>query len=190
MTPEVIAVNALPAVSDVRIEPSAPTAGGTVKAVVTAQDPDGDAVSVKFQWYVDDRPVGGNADTLILRDAKKGSWVHVSATPNDGSSDGAWKSSARHQVVNSPPTVKSDLPKEVPPDRRFVYRIVAEDADGDPLSYALTKGPPGMFISGSTLEWQVPPEYIGTNVEAVVVISDGDGGQTVQTVSMTIQPPK
>jgi hypothetical protein len=47
-----------------------------------------------------------------------------------------------------------------------------------------------MSISGSTLEWQVPPEFLGTNVEAVVVISDGDGGQTVQTVSMTIQPPK
>jgi hypothetical protein len=189
-TPEVVAVNALPAVTEVRIEPAAPTAGSAVKAVVSAQDPDGDVVSVRFQWHVDDRPVGGDADTLILRGAKKGSWVHVAATPNDGSSDGAWRSSPRHRIVNSPPTVTSDLPKEIPSDRRFAYRIVAEDADGDPLSYTLTKGPPGMSLSGSTLEWQVPPEFLGTNVEAVVVISDGDGGQTVQTVSMTIQPPK
>jgi hypothetical protein len=86
--------------------------------------------------------------------------------------------------------VKSDLPKELPPDRKYVYRIVAEDADGDALSYSLTKGPPGMRLSGATLEWQVPDAYIGTNVEAVVVISDGDGGQTVQNISMTIQPPK
>jgi hypothetical protein len=47
-----------------------------------------------------------------------------------------------------------------------------------------------MVLRGETLEWQVPEESIGVNVEAVVVISDNDGGQTVQNISMTIQPPK
>jgi hypothetical protein len=36
----------------------------------------------------------------------------------------------------------------------------------------------------------VPDESIGVIVDTVVTISDNDGGQTVQKISMTIQPPK
>lgn len=189
-TPEVVAGNALPGVTDARIEPLAPFSGSTARAVVQARDPDGDPLTFKYKWYVNDSPVAGNSDALTLTGVKKGSWVHVTITPNDGFADGAWRDSPRYQVVNALPVVKSVLPKELPPGRRFTYRIVAEDPDGDPLTYALTKAPPGMILRGDTLEWQVPEESIGANVEAVVVISDNDGGQTVQSISMTIQPPK
>jgi len=189
-TPEVVAVNALPGVADARMEPRAPTAGSTVRAIVQAQDPDGDPLTFKYQWYVNDLPAAGNGDSLTLTGVRKGSWVHVTVTPNDGFADGAWRDSPRYQVVNALPVVKSVLPKELPPGRRFVYRIVAEDPDGDPLTYTLTNAAPGMVLRGETLEWQVPEESIGVHVEAVVVISDDDGGQTVQNISMTIQPPK
>ncbi|MHB8782630.1 MAG: hypothetical protein ACYDAX_04295 [Desulfobacteria bacterium] len=189
-TPEVVAVNALPGVTDVRIEPRAPFSGSTVRAVVQARDPDGDPLTFRYRWYVNDSPVAGNGESLALTGVKKGSWVHVTVTPNDGFADGAWRDSPRYQVVNALPVVKSVLPKELPQGRRFIYRIVAEDPDGDPLTYSLSKGPSGMRLEGSTLEWQVPEESIGADVEAVVVISDNDGGRTVQTISMTIQPPK
>jgi len=189
-TPEVVAVNALPSVTDVRIEPRAPASGNTVRAVVQARDPDGDPLTYKYRWYVNDSPVAGSGDSQTLTGVKKGSWVHVTVIPNDGFADGAWKDSPQYQVVNALPVVKSVLPKELSPGRRFIYRIMAEDPDGDPLTYTLTKGPPGMVLHGETLEWQVPEESIGASVETVVVISDNDGGQTVQNISMTIQPPK
>jgi hypothetical protein len=189
-TPEVIAANALPDVADVGIDPRAPFSGSTVRAVVQARDPDGDPLTYNYKWHVNDSPVAGNGDSLALTGVKKGSWVYITVTPNDGFADGAWRESSRYQVVNALPVVKSALPKELPPGRRFIYRIVAEDPDGDPLTYTLTKAPPGMVLRGETLEWQVPEESIGVNVEAVVVISDNDGGQTVQNISMTIKPPK
>lgn len=189
-TPEVVAVNALPAVTDVRMEPRAPTSGSTVRAIAQGQDADGDSLKFRYKWYVNDLPVAGESDSLVLKGVRKGAWVHVSVTPNDGFADGAWRDSSRHQVVNALPVVNSMLPKELPPGRRFIYRIVAEDPDGDPLTFTLTKAPPGMVLRGETLEWQVPGESIGANVDAVVVISDNDGGQTVQSISMTIQPPK
>jgi len=189
-TPEVVAVNALPSVSDVRIEPQAPFSGSTVRAVVRAQDPDGDPLQFKYQWNVDNVPVPGDGDSLTLKGVKRGSWIHVAVTLNDGTADGAWKASPRYQVVNALPVVASVLPKEVPPGRKLVYQVVAEDGDGDPLTYTLTKGPPGMILTGSTLTWQVPDESVGKQVDAVVEISDGSGGRTVQNISMTIQPPK
>ncbi len=190
MTPEVVAGNALPGVLDVRIEPRAPFSGSTVRAVVQARDPDGDPLTFKYQWYVNDSPVAGNGDSMILTGVKKGSWVHVTVTPNDGFADGAWKESSRYQVVNAPPVVKSPVPTTIPPSMLLRHTIVAEDPDGDPMTFTLSKGPPGMILKGSTIEWQVPESSIGSHVEVVVTISDGDGGQTVQTFAMTIRPPK
>lgn len=189
-TQEVLAVDALPAATDVRVEPAVPIPGGTVRAVVQSGDPDGHPLTHKFQWYVDDLPVVAGGDSFTLNGVKRGSWIHVKVTPNDGFSDGAWRESPRYQVVNAHPVVKSVLPKELSPGRRFVYRILAEDPDGDPLTYTLTKSPPGMVLNEGTLEWQVPGEYLGANVEAVVEITDGHGGRTVQNISMTIQKPK
>jgi len=186
-TPEVVAVNALPSVTDVRIEPQAPTAGGTVRAVVQAQEPDGDPLSFRYQWSVDDIAIAGSGESFSLKNVQRGSWIHVTATPNDGFADGAWKASPRYQVVNAPPVVRSAAPTMIPPTRMLRHTIVAEDPDGDPLTYSLSKGPPGMVLEGTTLEWQVPEESIGRNVEAVVTISDGVGGQTVQNFSMTIR---
>ena len=90
-TPEVIAVNALPGAADVRLDPRAPFSGSTVRAVVQARDPDGDPLTYKYQWYVNDSPVAGNGDSLALTGVKKGSSVYVTVTPNDGFADGAWK---------------------------------------------------------------------------------------------------
>lgn len=189
-TTDVVAVNALPDVTDVRLEPKAPTAGSTVRAIVRGKDADGDSLKYRYKWFVNDLQVPGESESLVLQGVKKGAWVHVSVTPNDGLADGAWMDSARYQVVNALPVVKSVLPKELPPGRRFTYRIVAEDPDGDPLTYTLREAPPGMILRGDTLEWQVSEASIGVNVEAVVAIADNDGGQTVQNISMTIQPPK
>ncbi len=189
-TRDAVAGNALPEVTGARIEPRAPFSGSTVRAVVDARDADGDPLAFRYQWYVDDSPVAGNSDSLTLTGVKKGSWVHVKVTPNDGFADGAWIDSPRYLVVNAPPVVNSPAPTSIPPSMLLRHTIVAEDSDGDPMTFALTKGPSGMILKGSTIEWQVPESAIGTQVNVVVTISDNDGGQTVQTFSMTIQPPK
>jgi len=185
-TREVVAGNCPPEIGTVQLVPKAPTTGGKVKASVTFSDPDGDPVTLKYQWFVDDREVPGEGEELTLAGVKKGSWVHVRVSTHDGTAEGSWKYSPKHQVVNSLPVVKSSLPAEIPSDRKFSYRIVAEDPDGDALTYDLVKSPPGMVLSGSTLEWDVPDGVLGKRVEVVVNISDGDGGQTICTLFMNI----
>jgi len=188
-TEKVIAVNSLPAVTKVGIEPRAPTAGSTVRAVVEAQDPDGDPLTFQYKWYVDNVQVPGATGTLSLRGVRKGSRVHVAVTPNDGFADGAWKYSPLYETVNAPPVVTSQAPTTIPPSRVLTHNIVAEDPDGDPLKYTLVKGTESMTLEGSMLTWKVSEEELGRTAEVVIRISDNNGGETVLTMNLTPQKP-
>jgi len=188
-TPKVHAANALPAVEKAGIDPQAPTAGSTVRAVVTAQDPDGDPLTFKHKWYVDKVLVPGEGDTLSLSGVRKGSTVHVAVTPNDGFADGAWKYSSVYEIVNALPIVKSKAPTTIPPSRVLTHTIVAEDPDGDPLTYKLDKGPEGMTLAGPTLTWKVSDEDLGKTAKIVIRISDNHGGETVLTMNLTPKKP-
>ena len=183
--PAVIAGNSPPWIAEARIEPSGLTTRGVVRAVVRIEDPDGDPVTARYTWYVDDRQAAEGDDSFRLQGIRKGASVHFKAVPNDGSTDGGWRYSGKYKVVNSPPIVKSDPPKSIPPDGVIVYTIIAEDPDGDPLTYALEKGPAGMSMTGATLRWAVPSEAYGTSVQIVVKVSDDDGGVTLTTLTMT-----
>jgi hypothetical protein len=188
-TPEVQAGNALPVVEQVRIEPQAPTTGSKVRALVSARDPDGDPLTFKYQWYVDNVLFPGEGDSLNLKGVRKGSSVHVRVTPNDGFAEGGWKYSPRHEIVNALPVVKSQAPTTIPPSRLLTHTIVAEDADGDPLTYTLVKWTEGMALAGPVLTWKVSDEDLGRPTKVVVRISDNDGGETVLTINLTPRKP-
>jgi hypothetical protein len=188
-TPEAVAANALPEVAEVRLDPPAPVSGGTIRAIAEARDPDGDPLTIRYRWHVDNVAIPGESESIVLKGVKKGSWVHAAATPNDGSGDGAWKYSSRHQVVNAPPVLKSSSPTTVPPSRVLTHVIVAEDPDGDPMTYHLIKGPEGMAMAGSTLTWKVSDRDLDRTAEVVIRISDDDGASTVLTMVLAPRKP-
>ena len=188
-TPEVQAGNALSVVEQVRIEPQAPTTGSTVRAVVSARDPDGDPLTFQYQWYIDNVLAPGEGDSLNLKGVRKGSSVHVRATPNDGFAEGGWKYSSLHKIVNALPVVKSQAPTTIPPSRLLTHTIVAEDPDGDLLTYTLVKGTEGMTLAGPVLTWKVTDEDLGRPAEVDIRISDNNGGETILTMNLTPRKP-
>jgi len=184
-TPEVVAKRSLPSIKEAHLEPAPIRAGDTVRAVVMADNPDELPLTFHYKWYIDDVQSPGDGPELLSKDLRKGAWVHVMVVPNDGISDGSWKYSPMHRVVNSPPVVKDDPPTVIQPGGIFIHTIHAEDIDGDTLVYALEKGPPGMILTGSTLQWQLSEDAYGKSVQVVVRISDNDGGVTATTFTMT-----
>jgi hypothetical protein len=184
-TPEVVAVRSLPSITEVRLEPGMARRNDTVHAVVKADNPDGEALSYRYKWFIDDVQVPGEGPSLHLAGVSKVAWVHVQVVSNDGISDGGWRYSPKYKVENSPPVITSGPATVIAPDGLFTHTIVAEDPDGDVLSYTLKGGPPGMTMTGATLRWNVPVEAYGTNVLVTVNISDNDGGVISHTLSMT-----
>lgn len=184
---EVGAGDSSPTLGEIRLDPLAPVTGGTVRVVSAADDLDGEKVPLKYRWYVDDKEQQETGEVFSLKGVRKGSWVYARVEAGEGNGAGPWKYSTKCMVVNSPPVVRSTLPLSVPPDRRFEYRIAAEDPDGDPLAYSLEKGPPGMTLNGPVLSWQVPTDYLGRNAEITVRIADGDGGITRLDINMTVR---
>jgi len=180
----VVVGNSPPWIEDAQLDPQGPFTESVVRAVVKATDPDGDPLTFRYTWFVDDRKVQEGGDTFALNGVKKGAWVHFQVVPNDGSADGGWKYSSKNQVLNSPPIVKHAPPVSIAPDGVFTHTIEGRDPDGDPVAFSLEKAPPGMTLSGATLWWIVPEDAYGKNVEVVVRVSDDDGGVTRTTFSM------
>ena len=91
---------------------------------------------------------------------------------------------------NRPPlVVVSCAPCEVEPGGEVRLTAEASDADGDPLTYAWS-APAGRFVGGTdgaTARWTAPPETGRYRVG--VRVSDGEGGSTEATASVTVALP-
>ncbi|MBW2256696.1 MAG: hypothetical protein JRI25_19155, partial [Deltaproteobacteria bacterium] len=133
---EVTVRNSLPVLTGARIEPAIAYADTALACMADgAEDPDGDEVEVRFAWTVDDAPVGTSA-TLAPGSFRKGQEVRCTASPFDGTDDGAPVSVAV-VVRNRPPVVQSVevAPEEVYTNDTITASASAHDADGDPVTF-------------------------------------------------------
>jgi hypothetical protein len=184
-TPQVTAVKSLPSVTDVRLDPAVMRKGDTVRAVVQVENPDENPLSIRYTWFVDDVQVKGDSPERTLGDVRKGSWIHVMVVPNDGRSDGSWKYSPKYKVGNALPVFRSEGEPILSAEGVLTFTITASDPDGDPLTMELVTAPPGMTLSGNRVTWTVPESAFGKPAEAVIRVSDPDGGFVTHPLNVT-----
>ena len=69
----------------------------------------------------------------------------------------------------------------------FSYQVTAEDPDGDPLTFALLVGPPGMTIDPQSglIEWWVTSKDLGIH-DVTVEVTDGQGGSDSQSFQVEV----
>lgn len=156
------------------------TEGGALRIVAEAQDKDGDKVTLKYSWKVNDQEV---SDKDTLSGFKKGDHIIATVTPFDGKVDGTPRSFVV-QSGNSPPQITASQPQFNDP--MWTYQVIAKDPDGDTLQYSLTDAPSGMTIDPKTglISWDT--SGASGKHKATVHVSDGHGGTVDYPIEITL----
>ncbi|MCP9455202.1 MAG: hypothetical protein NNA18_03720 [Nitrospira sp.] len=104
---------------------------------VIAEDPDHEAVTLSYQWYVEGVPmVGETGPTLSPTKFRRGQRVSVEITPADAKQKGPVYRLSPTVVVNSPPVIHSVTiaRQDTVPANRIEASVDVSDADRDPLT--------------------------------------------------------
>ena len=179
-----------PHIKTLIVVPKYPKLGESVRAEALAEDQDGDTVSLTYKWSRNGEALSEKSDTLVLKDGiyKRGDTITLDVVPDDGRDRGK-PAFAKITLGNSPPEVISSAVPANIANRSYTYQVKAADPDGDPLTYALKTAPSGMTIDPSTglIQWNIPPGFQG-NAQLTVSVTDGRGGEAVQTLAIEIKP--
>jgi len=185
-------VNGAPSITSVTISPSPAYTNDTLSAVVSGwSDPDGDAESHRYQWYVNSSAVASATDaTLTGGFFARGDSVTVEVTPWDGATTGTTVTSGARLIQNSVPTtpgigITPTLPED---DDSFTCAITTastdDDADTVSYTYAWTRNGVATGITSGTVD----PSYTsdGDLWQCSVTPSDGTDAGTPATASVEV----
>jgi hypothetical protein len=180
--------NRPPVVTAVKVDPAREVSKGEpVKAVADARDPDGDAVELRYDWTVNDRPVEATGNSLATSELHKGDAIRVWAVAADGEDESDAVPSGVVTVANGAPVILSS-PSGMSGDGSFRYVIQARDPDGDRnLRFSLRKGPPGMQVNPvlGEVTWKAARGQDG-KFPVELVVEDSDGATATQAFELTV----
>ena len=180
--------NSPPLLSFVRVEPKGPVQRGVeLVAKVEVQDPDRDAVRVRFEWQVNGRTRPDHGDRLQTEPLRRGDRVQVFAVASDGEDESERIAAEPVEIGNTPPEIVSQ-PAAAREDGSFFYQVRARDPDNDRgLLFSLDEAPDGMTISRTDGEvaWQPREDQLG-EYRVAIVVDDRHGGKTSQLFTISI----
>lgn len=190
----VVIQNTAPSYESASVAPEQATAATELTCTPTEGfDLDGDPITPRFSWWVNDDEVRLNSPTFGPGSASRGDEVSCSVVPTDGTDEGPAVRSGSVLIENSRPVVDavSILPRPAFTDSTLTGEIVARDADGDALT--------------TTWSWEVNGEEVGTSsglasaafvrddrVQLFAAVSDGEASSVrVGSEPLTIRnsPP-
>ncbi|HUL61389.1 MAG TPA: hypothetical protein VLU43_19080 [Anaeromyxobacteraceae bacterium] len=158
-----------------------------VRITAAASDADGDAVSYRYAWSVNGKPVAAEAGAkLAAPPLRKHDVARVVVTPFDGEKRGP-PSSAECQVVNTPPTAPQVALEPPEPTAgtglTVVVRRPSTDPDGDAVTYryAWTRDGVPADVEGPS----VPKNGLHHREVWRVEVTPWDGEQTGEPVVLS-----
>ncbi len=164
--------------------------GDDYEYAVNVWDADGD----RLAFSLEQAPNGMSIDpgTGVVRFPNAAPGEHdVSIRVDDGQGGSATQSyrlSVGEGVANAGvPIIQSTPPTVAVVDALYLYLPLAQDADGDPLTFSLVAGPATMIIDAVTgrIDWTPDTTQIGTHAVALRV-DDGRGGFATQLYSVDV----
>ena len=134
-------VGSPPTSPEIAISPANPTTTDALEVSLTAPstDPDGDSVSYRYAWYLDEEAAADLAeDTVSAERTAKGQTWRVVVTPTDGRLDGQ-PAEAQVLISNTPPSVSLTAASDSPTSAEDLEVLIeVEDPDGDEVSLSTT----------------------------------------------------
>ena len=166
-------------------------AGDPIDASPVASDPDGDALSFDYHWYLHGESTEQRDHVFDTVGLKRDDKVYVEVVARDATDATRPVRSAEVKIGNTPPRILGiPTPREV--DGEFRYQFRAKDADGDRrLRYRLAAAPKGMSINpvNGEARWRPDQSQAGKHpVEVVVEDAYGDGGALRFEVVVGLEP--
>jgi Putative Ig domain len=140
-----------PSIQLARIVPDPLTLAGPAVAQIEAVDPDGDPVTIRYQWLVNGISVSGQTrETLFPQSLKRGDIVGVEVVVTDGKSAGITQRLQGGSVGNTVPLVSRVVldPEEIRPGVRALALVEGADADADEVGYLYRWWRNGELVSG------------------------------------------
>ena len=126
---------------------------------------------------------GSAGNTLIIT-----AWNHDHSTSRVVTLNGVAKNVnllLNMTLQNTAPRIVSQPPASVQEDTQLAHQVDAVDDEGDPLSYVLQSGPPGMIFSAQgLLSWLPDNDAVGVH-QVVVAVSD-DSLQAEQAFELEV----
>ncbi len=175
--------NAPPEIIRVKILPEIFKPGDVLNVEISANDADGDEVTVVCEWVKNGEPAGNGRRLEVP--LKRGDKIAVRITPFDGEINGSTVILNR-EIKNMPPMIIEDS-RFYFDGKLYTYQIKAADADGDPLTFSLKAAPADMTINASTglIQW-TPPKNFNVKTPVTVSVADGNGGEASYTFNVIL----
>lgn len=163
---EAVIANAPPVVESVSLSGAPVDESGALTCSAVASDPEGDAVSLRLDWYVNGSLVD-SGEYLDGADFDRGNEVWCAATANDGLDDSAPVESEHTFVLNSPPS-KPEVqlqPQEAYAGDTLTCAVLTSSVDLDPAD-----------VLTETFVWKVNGTNQGVNTQTfdTTGLSGGD----------------
>jgi hypothetical protein len=192
-------LNSVPTLSSVAIAPAEIFGRDKARAVVVANDLDGDKVSYRFAWTVDGRPAGTDSEFLDPAAFRRDQRLSVTATPTDGVEEGAAMRSPSVTVQTTPPTQPGVLLSDPAGGLNDLHCVVDEvsiDLDADKVTYTFAWLLFDEVYTGPTTETTYPGDTVpkeqvdpGQRWRCRATPSDGTvSGASHEAIQLVIAP--
>lgn len=185
----VVIVNSSPEIRSARIAPSPAYSKDDLKAEVDAFDADGDYIRCTYQWRKGNEEIPGEiGSTLSNSYFKKGDKISYRVSVTDSESEEVVLHSKAISIFNSPPSIASQSSGYITDGFLYKYKVVAEDSDGDPLTFRLSSAPEGMTIDASTgvIRWEIGEDQREGSYEFKVFVIDAEGAMAIQPITLSV----
>lgn len=155
---------------------------------VKSADADGDPITYSYRWFKNGQPIdGANGAELDPTLTGRGDRIHAEIVATDGEESTPAYASEAIVIENHAPRISSTPAGPTPTDVTFHYKVVADDADADPLTYELIAAPAGMSVDDEgNVVWVLPtPEEREGKHTIQIKVSDPNGGAAIQQFSLS-----